>query len=253
MKILPSISRQIAVLAVSCSFFACTKSQEELYPKNNIIEINIKGYIAKDSLQFKLGETVVKPNLTEPGSYFQGNVDLVQLSNGATKFSILNGKGEQLLEKNIDGANVTNKVTFYYNGVSIVDKLPEMPAVTPGNVGVLVSFPERTFSKVPISDIALEVTLQRRGKPTITKLYAFNEDATAFIDLEVASYYPYISFKLVKADNPKERYLPNGLTANFTLNAPQADKKYAMQVQEAVDGFGNFYGVEAVEISQYLE
>ncbi|NML37710.1 hypothetical protein HHL17_10945 [Chitinophaga sp. G-6-1-13] len=245
------ISQQLAALIVSLSLFSCTKSQEELYPEHKIIDININGYIAADSLQLKLGNRVVEA--TEDGSshYFQGKVSTKQVSNGPTTFSVFDSKGVQLLERKIDGAALSNTVKFYYDGTSLIDKLPEIPKPTPGNVGILVNFPERTFSKIPVKDIAIEVYIAKRGQPTIRKVYPLNEEGNAYADLTVPATYTSMTLKVVKAASPSELYLDNSKTSIVLMNVPKPDKGALMLIKEYADG-GNFMGIQGIELTQYL-
>ncbi|MBC9930169.1 hypothetical protein [Chitinophaga qingshengii] len=242
----------LAVLIAGLFFFSCTKSQEEFYPENRIIDISVRGLIAADSLQFKLGDRIVKPNEEAPGLYFTGNVSADLVSNGATTFAVFNGKNERLLEKKIDGTEMKNFVKFFYDGTAIIDKLPPLPAITPGNVGVLLTFPDRKYSKVAAKDILAEITLTKRGQPTIKKTFPLKEDGTVFIDLNVPAVYSYIGFRLLNAAKPSEGYAGTNISSNFTLNSPKADKGYVMLAREYTDAAGTFYGVEGIELTQYF-
>lgn len=251
MKELYKIFSRLVLFVTAIFLFSCSK-QQEFYPQNHIIDIKINGYIAKDSLQFKLGDKLIKPGSNEQGDYFKGAVNIMQNYNGPVAFSILNSKGEQILSKKIDGSSISNPVNFYYDGTSIIDKLPEIPKASPGNVGILLNFPERKFSKALLKDIIVEMTIAKRGQPTIMKRYPFNEDGTVFIDINIPPIYQSIAFKLMKADNPSERYVP-GVSTNFIMNSPKANNNYLILIQESTDEAGNFSWVEGIELTQYLK
>ncbi|RBL90080.1 hypothetical protein [Chitinophaga flava] len=245
--------RQPAIIIASIFLFSCSKSQEELYPINNIIDININGYIAEDSLQFKLGNTIIKPNPDAQSIYFTGAVNTTRPSNGPTTFTVLNGKGEMLLERKIDGSSISNAIKFYYDGISIIDKLPGIPKPSPGNVGIILNFPERRYSKTPIKDIAVEVSVAKRGQPTIKKLYPFNDDATILIDMNIPSVYQSMAFRVVNAQNPSAPYAPDAMSSSFTLSPLKADKGYLMLVKEYTDAAGTFSGATGIELTQYIQ
>ncbi|NSL88651.1 hypothetical protein ECE50_017555 [Chitinophaga sp. Mgbs1] len=252
MKSLHKISRQLAIVLTGISLFSCSKSQQEFYPENNVVDIDVKAYIAQDSLQFRLGGNILKPYPEAASPYFGGSVSTRWVANGATSFAVLNSKGELLLERKIDGAAVSNLIKFYYDGATITDKLPDIPKPAAGNVGILLSFPERKYSKVAAKNIGVEVAAKRRGQPTIIKRYTFNDDATVFVDMTFPAGYQYITCSLVKADSPSERYTPDAASYIITLNSPKPDRGYLMMIKEIADQMDRFTGIEGLELTQYL-
>ncbi|NML21391.1 hypothetical protein HHL16_10930 [Pseudoflavitalea sp. G-6-1-2] len=253
MKFLHTTTLQFALLILAaCSLVGCTKSQKEFYPEHKIIDVRIQGYIAQDSLQIKLGNRIIKPSEEGDAAYFSGSVYSDQVSNGATTLTITDGKGKLMLERKIETTTLTNIIKFYYDGVSILDKIPGMPKPAAGNVGILVNFPERIISNMALKDIALSVSIMKRGKPTISSLHTFREDGTVFIDTYFPPDYQYFSFKLVNPANPSQKYTPDAMTNSFTLMNPKADKGYLFYVKEVTDANGTFDGISAVELTQYL-
>lgn len=242
-----------AVLIAGLCLFSCTKSQQDFYPENHIVDIRIRGFISQDSLQFKFGERVIKPIDGEPGLYFSGNVSSDQVSNGPTTVSIFNGKGERLAEKKIDGTATDNFVKFYYDGTSLIDKLPAIPAPTPGNACILLNFPDRKYSKVAAENIQVELSLAKRGQPTIKKTFPFKADGTAFIDLNVPSIYQSMSLRLLKAGSTSDGYAGNDKTFNILMNAPKTGQGFLILVQEFTDQDGTFLGAQGVELTQYFK
>lgn len=252
MKVFRKTYLHTVILIAGSSLISCTKSQQVFYPENKVIDVKIRGYIGQDSLQLRLGNKILKPFEDQDAAYFTGTVYTDQVSNGATTLSLLDGKGAVVLERKIDAAQISNTVKFYYDGVNIIDKIPEMPKQTAGNVGLLLNFPERAFSKVPLKDIAIKVNIMRRGKPTLTSMHSFREDGTAFIDIHFPPEYQYFSIFMMNANDPTQKYTPNAMTNQFTLMNPKADKGYLFFIKEAADGNGNFDGIQSVELTQYL-
>lgn len=238
---------------MGCSLFSCTKPQEEFYPQNKVIDININGYIAADSLQFKLGDKIVEASEDGASLYFQGSVSTRRVFNGPVTFSMFDSKGVKLMEQKIDATVLSNSIKFYYDGASLIDKLPPIPKPTPGNAGMLVNFPERKYSKIPAKDILVEVTLAKRGQPTIKKAYPFNDEGSVFIDMNVPPIYTSMAFRLMKAASPAEPYLDNSKSSNFILTPPKADKGYLVLIKEYADTEGTLLGVQGVELTQYLQ
>ncbi|MBC9914303.1 hypothetical protein [Chitinophaga varians] len=245
------ILQQLAAFMVALSLVSCTKSQQAFFREHKIIDIHINGYIAQDSLQLKLGNSIIEASEDGSAHYFQGRVSTKQVSNGPTTFSVFDSKGVPLLEKKIDGTALSNTVKFYYDGTSLIDKLPEIPKPAPGNVGMLINFPERPFSKVPAKDIAVEVYIAKRGQPTIRKVYPLNEEGNVFVDLTIPATYTSLTLRMVKAANPSEMYLDNSKTTIVLINVPKPDKGALVLIKEYADG-GNFMGIQGIELTQYL-
>lgn len=48
-------------------------------------------------------------------------------------------------------------ISSFYDGTTLIDKIPDVPKPTTGNVGILLDFSERRISKTPLSDIEIYV------------------------------------------------------------------------------------------------
>ena len=69
-----------------------------------------------------------------------------------------------LATKNYEGVPLIIISSFFYDGTTLIDKIPDVPKPTTGNVGILLDFSERRISKTPLSDIEIYVFATRLGR-----------------------------------------------------------------------------------------
>lgn len=55
-------------------------------------------------------------------------------------------------------------ISSFYDGTTLIDKIPDVPKPTIGNVGILLDFSERRITKTPLSDIEIYVLQPDWGK-----------------------------------------------------------------------------------------
>lgn len=122
------------ILSFFIAFTSCSDDQREYYPDKKVIQVNIKGYIAKDSLQIKMGNTIVT---TDDGNkkYFKNAVDKNVDAFAPSVFSLVDGKGKVLATKNYEGSTFNNKFKFFYDGITLIDKYPMFPSLPPVMLG----------------------------------------------------------------------------------------------------------------------
>ena len=227
-------------------FTSCSDDQREYYPDKKVMKVNIKGYIAKDSLQIKMGNTIVT---TDDGNkkYFKNAVDKNVDAFAPSVFSLIDGKGKVLATKNYEGNTFNNNFKFFYDGTTLIDKIPDVPKPTTGNVGILLDFSERRISKTPLSDIEIYVFATRLGKTTDITRAKFNNDGQIYLDLAVPAQNTAFTIALVKPGT-KISYVS---TINSRINQNSVrDKGLMMLIQETGDS--EITGTQGTELTQYL-
>lgn len=100
--------------------------------------LNIKGYSGNDIMEFLIDGKVFK---TGTGSILIENVP-ININTGQTKMVQIRKQGETtvLATKTIVSGTAVQNITFYYDGVSILDQINLNPPSNPANITLSVTF-----------------------------------------------------------------------------------------------------------------
>jgi len=137
--------------------------------------LNIKGYSGNDVMEFLMDGKVLK---TGTGSILVENLP-ININTGQTREVQIRKQGETniLATKTIVAGTATQSLTFYYDGVTIVDQINLTPPTNPANINISVKF-ESTLPNyrgpvdfvVFIQDSGLPETSPMRYTPTPYKI-----------------------------------------------------------------------------------
>ena len=100
--------------------------------------LNIKGYSGKDTMEFLMDGKVLK---TGTGSIALENIP-ININTGQTREVQVRKQGETtvLARKTIVAGTAQQSLTFYYDGVTIVDQINLIPPADPANITISVKF-----------------------------------------------------------------------------------------------------------------
>ncbi|MDE5438944.1 hypothetical protein KRE40_12570 [Elizabethkingia meningoseptica] len=229
---------------------SCSDDQREYYPDKKVMKVNVKGYIAKDSLQIRMGSTIITSDDGKQ-KFFKNSVNKDVDALAPSVFSLVDGKGKVLTTKSYDGSSFNNNFKFFYDGTTLIDKIPDVPKPTAGNVGILVDFSERRLTKIPLADMEVYVTASRLGKTIEITRKKFNDDGQVYLDLTIPTQYSSFLITIVKPGTKISYVSAINPSINPSITQQTTrDKGLMMLIQETGDS--QIKGIQGTELTQYI-